>query len=804
MLVYPSSAVTALGFDAVLETLRDYVVSSIGLELLDAEDSFDEIGALREALNRVAEFQALLRFDDPFNLTGIADTPALLANAGPQGSYLEGEGLRLVLASLACARITKSYLHTRNQKYPLLAGIAESLASFPDLEKYIESRIDERGEVREDATPRLRELNRRKFRIENSLRRAIHDELKRASESGHAADSQPTVRGGRMVLPIRAEAKRKVQGFVHDESATGHTVFIEPASCLEGNNELVGIEAEIRREIVAVLRETTSEVVQSRREINANASILAVLDVLAAKAKLANRIGGIVPTVTMERTVELIDARNPELALAASSGDATRVVIPLTLKLGGDDHTLIITGPNAGGKTVALKTIGLFALLLAHGIPVPADDRTVFPFTSKLLVDIGDEQSIENDLSTYSAHIVRMAGMIEKAGSGSIVLIDEAGTGTDPVEGGAIAQAALESLGASGALTVATTHHNSLKAFAHDTPGIVNGSMVFDVESLSPTFRFRMGIPGSSYGLEIARRSGLSDSVLLRARELVGEDTRSVEDLLNTLEARLQGLQEQQERYERSAGEAEHSKEKYESRATQIKEERERIIAAAHAEAAAVLKSANARVENTIREIREAQADKDATRRARALLDDAREKEEEKVRVRVERKAKKQPRRDAGAEPIAVGDQVLVDDGSTAVEVLAIDGKSAEVAFAAGRMRVSLDRLRKVAGKRAQRVDVRRVQETTSRGDLTTGIIEQRLDVRGARVDEALGKVTRLVDEAVAAGLDSVEILHGKGTGALRAAIRENLLARRDVRAADDAPFELGGSGVTVVALSGS
>lgn len=811
MTVYPPSAPNALGFDAILRALHGLASSDVGRKVLEGEEPIPDQGGQARVLALVSEFQALLKFDDPFNLTGLDETRSVLARVGPEGSFLEGEELRRILGSLTCARVACSYLNTRAHKYPLLSAFVSDVNQLPDLERLLDQRIDERGSVRDNASPRLRELNRARIRAESTLHRALQVELKRASESGFAADGQPTVRGGRLVLPIRAEAKRKVQGFVHDVSSTGQTVFIEPASCLDANNDLVSIDADIRREIVAILVDTTAAVVAEKSSINHNTDRLAALDALAAKARLANKLDASVPSVAEGFEIELIDARNPELVLAtasdASARDAIREVIPLNLRIGVDAHTLIVTGPNAGGKTVALKTIGLFALMLSRGIPVPADERTRFPFVQNLLVDIGDEQSVENDLSTYSAHMVRIAGMMRQAGAGSVVLIDEAGTGTDPVEGGAIAQAVLEHLGRSGALTIVTTHHNALKAFAHDSEGIVNGSMVFDLESLSPTFRFRMGVPGSSYGLEIAKRSGLADDVLARARELVGDDARSVEDLLATLEMRLEHVREQQEVLERTANEAEQSRAKNEERAAYLREEKSRILTAAQVEASRILKGANKRVENTIREIRESQADKAKTRKVRAELDEVRATVDEKVSAAVEKarrkeaKAKKGTSADSPAQKIIVGDKVVVDGGSTAVEVLSITGKQAELAFNSGRMKVDLKRLAKVGGKSKQSVQVSRIREQNKRGEIVSGLLNRRIDLRGTRVEDALAQVTRLVDEAIAAGLDSVEILHGKGTGALRQAIRQNLLDRGDVRTVDDAEIEAGGSGITVVTL---
>ncbi len=512
--------------------------------------------------------------------------------------------------------------------------------------------------------------------------------------------------------------------------------------------------------------------------------------------------------------LDVRQGRNPVLLLhfqrlAEQEGGPPRKVVPLDLALGEDYRTLVITGPNAGGKTVAMKTVGLLTLMLAYGLPVPVDPLSSMSRFERLFVDIGDEQSIEEDLSTFSSHVANLRRMLREADARSLVLIDEAGTGTDPEEGGALAQAVLERLTEAGARTVATTHHGTLKVFAHQTDGVENGSMEFDRETLSPTYRFQARVPGSSYAFEIARRIGLDAGVLRRARTLTGAQKTALEDLIATFEARNQALALRLEQAEATREKAEAEQADYAARVEKIRAERDALRQEALDEAERIVQEANARVERTIREIKEAQAEKAATQAARAELEAFKatvEQRRDKVARRQKQRKQQAPRPAPSSEPPApangalrVGDQVVLDEGATAAEILEIDNHEALVAFGSMKMRVELERLRKVGGPRKQQVTVRQVSQGAA--DLAALSARTRIDLRGYRVDEALAEVQRFLDDAVAANLHQVEILHGKGTGALRQAIHEYLAQSPFVAGFEDAPWNQGGPGVTYVTL---
>ncbi len=823
MKLHPPSTEEKLGFDVIRDRLDTLTRSSLGQDRLAGMRPFGSIPPLRAELERVWELQQALRFDDPVPLQHVLDLRDVLRRAAPAEAYLAPEDLVAVRLVLMTVRRLQAYVRARREKYPALAEAVGRITPLPGLEERIAGVVDDEGRVRDDASPELRRLRRLIVQRQAALRETLMRELREAIGRGYATEEQPTIRSGRMVIPVRAEAKRKIEGFVQDVSATGQTVYIEPASVLSLNNEVRELEAEERREVERILRAVTAALREHLAPMRDNLRVLAQFDLLQAKATLANQLDAVVPHLNDEGRIDIRQGRHPVLQLYVQRWNEEhpdadpRRVVPLDLSLGIDYHTLVVTGPNAGGKTVAMKTVGLLTLMLAYGIPVPVDPASRLSLFDRLIVDIGDEQSMEEDLSTFSSHVANLRYMLQHADARTLLLIDEAGTGTDPAEGGALAQAVLEALTRVGARTIATTHHGSLKAFAHETEGVENGSMEFDQATLSPTYRFRAGIPGSSYAFEIAERVGLPRAILDRARALVGGAQVRLEDLIAALEERAQALEARLQEAEVLRRQAEHEKATYAGRLRKLENERDAIRAQALQEAERIVREANARVERTIREIKEAQAEKEATRAARERLERFRaslgaRREQDEQRRRVEQaRARRSPRtpRPASAEgapgpaaghgPIREGDQVVLDDGTAAAEVLEIEGDDALVALGSMKMRVKLGRLRKVGGPRKQQVTVR--QTASSGAGLTAFRARTRVDLRGQRVEEALAEVTHLIDDALASNLDRVEILHGKGTGALRQAIHEYLATRPEVASFEEAPWDQGGPGVTYVTL---
>jgi DNA mismatch repair protein MutS2 len=827
MQTYPDGLEEKLGFDVIRDRLEGLVTSPIGRERLDGMAPARTLDWLRTELTRVEELQAAFQYDDAVPLSNLYDLRDVLRRAAPEEAFVDPEDLKAVRLTLISLRRLKQYFEARADDYPTLAAAAERITPLPDLEEHVASILEEDASIRDDASPELRRLRSQIRTKENQLRDTLDEALRSAIKQGYATEEQATLRGGRMVIPVRAEAKRKVEGFVHDTSASGQTVYIEPAACLELNNEVRELKSAEQREIERILREATAHLRREADAMEDNLQALGQFDLLQAKARLANRLDAVVPKLNDEGRIELHEGRNPVLELhfrsldeaAETEGRATgeddippREVVPLDLALGADFRTLVITGPNAGGKTVAMKSVGLFALMLAYGVPIPVAPHSSFPLFDQIMADIGDEQSIEEDLSTFSSHVSNLRHMLEEAGDNTLVLIDEAGTGTDPDEGGALAQAVLERLTAAGARTIATTHHGTLKVYAHETDGVENGSMEFDQETLRPTYRYQEGVPGSSYAFEIAQRMGLEAGLLDRARTLAGEQKTAMENLIATFEKRTQELEDELYEARTAREQAEQERRRHEEKRRKLEKEREEFRRQALEEAERIVEDANARIEQTIKEIKEAQAETEATKEAREKLEDYKEDlEEDRAEAAAAASAPDEAPADEAAPdasngradrepgaPIHEGDQVVVDDGSTAMEVQEIEDGEAVVVMGSMHMRVALDRLTKVGGPEPEE------PEPQTGGDATLAALQASpsIDVRGQRVDEAKHNVQHFLDDAIAAGLDTVDILHGKGTGALRTALHELLADRSDITDYGKAPIEEGGAGVTKVTLS--
>ena len=809
--LHPPDAAARLGLDRIRARLDGHARTPYGRERLAALVPSSDAAAVGSALALAGEALDLIASGNPLPVRQTDDVRVVLKRLQPKNARVDGEDLRDVGRVLETLRLLHDGVHAVKGRAPGLWDLASRIVVLKALEDRIARTIDETGQVRDDASPHLRDLSRRLSGMQARLRETLLAALRQAQASGHAtADMQPTIRGGRAVIPVRAEAKRKVQGFVHDVSSTGQTVYVEPTSVLDLNNEIRETEVARAHEIERLLAELSAHVRHHRGDLEDGLDALGRLDALASIGRLAAETDALVPEVAVGGPMRLVRARHPLLVLhvaqetAARDDGVAREVVPLDLELGGEAAgTLVITGPNAGGKSVAMKTVGLVTLMAACGLPVPAAPGTRIPLPTQVFVDVGDQQSIQDDLSTFTSHLVNVRRMLEDADDRSLCLLDEAGTGTDPSEGGALAEALLRRLTARGALVVATTHLGALKAFAHEHDGVANGSMAFSRDTLSPTYRFQAGIPGSSYAFEIARRVGIPGPVLDEAGRLAGEGKGRLEDLIATFEARTTEAEARLAEARAQQAEAERVRGDYEARLARLRADADARRAQALAQAEAILADANAAVENTVREIKEAQAETEATRAARARLDEARESVSRRQTNVQRRQKKRAPRASSDSSPavltvsgpITVGDQVRVE-GAGVGEVLELDDREAVVAFGQLRSRVKTRRLTKVGGPAPQTVRVRAPAATRPSSALTAST---RVDLRGVRVEDALHETQRFVDEAIAAGVRSVEILHGKGTGALRQAIHAQLAARPDVTTFEVAPWDQGGDGVTVV-----
>ncbi len=782
-----ASIASKLEFQKVKQRLVHYATSDLGRQLAESITPETSVDKINLHLQKVSEVKQILESDDTFPIDGIRDIRSSIHRASMEGIAISAPDLRSILIVQKTTRSIRSYIQKRGIKYPLMSEVTSGLYVDKVLEFNIEQAIDEEGRVKDNASKTLHDIRRSMIAISSELRRKLEKIIKHAAADGLVQEEIITTREGRMVIPVKVEYKAQVPGFIHSASASGATVFIEPAESLELNNSIRNLQFEEQREIERILRELTRQVHELRDELLNNCSILAEIDFIYAKAQYSIETIAHQPIVKADGPIKIYEGRHPVLLQKHKRSE----VIPLTLTLGENYVTLIITGPNAGGKSVTMKTVGILALMIQCGLHVPAAPHSEFPILTKILVDIGDEQSIENDLSTFSSHLQNLKNIVELADEQSLVLIDEIGAGTDPAEGGALAASILERLTARHALTIATTHHGSLKAFAHESENITNGAMEFDQITLQPTYHFKAGLPGSSYALEIARRMGLPEQIIARSREFIGTQKDKLEHLLSDLEMRSQQLQNELNDLRKERDDLQEAKNDYESRTQTLKKEMKELRRTAAEEAENIVHDANARIEKVIKELRESNATKDAIANAKQELSLA-QYEAVKIRkstidsVEVEKKQK-----------IEKGDRVVLRSTGTEGEVLEIivDGKEAIVAVGTMKMRLSLYDLKKIENKSHKQHLV------------NTAIVEiprelkREVDLRGMIGSEAIEVVDKVLDEAVVSGLHRVDIIHGKGTGALRKKIQEFLKTHPHVKSQRLGEWNEGSTGVTVVEL---
>jgi len=682
-------AAEKLGWDVMYRRICELVVSSLGREQLRVMRSSIDPEIRKSSLDLTDSLQRYLLQGSTLPLQDFIDVRSHLEQARPEHAMLSPDSLHEVRKVCRASRRIQSVLSQANEKN--LSQAVQPIMILRELEDQIELAIDAHGRILDSASSDLRKIRRRLLQSQDALRAKLKSILNQAIRQGYAAEHQLTMRAGQMVISLYADAKRKIKGFIHDSSATGQTVYIEPAQCLEPGNEVRILENQEQREIQRILRELTSIVRDCTDSIQTNLMVLGRIDLLHAKAQLSIQLDGIVPRLSRKPILKIREGKNPALCLA----NTTSEVIPLTISIGKDDRTVVITGPNAGGKTVAMKSCGLMLLMLGCGIPVPVHPESVFGTFNHILAEIGDDQSAELDLSTFSARIKGLQQMCTVASQGTLLLVDEIGAGTDPDQGAALAQAMLEYFTASGALTVVTTHHDSLKVYAHQTDGVANGSMDFDEMTLQPTFIFRQGVPGSSYALRIANRMGLHPMLLKRAQQILGEQKVTLESLIESYRKKIATIESSQT-----------------VAVTPVKNQ-----------------------VNTMKNVHNDHVHREP--------------------------GKTMPQ---ASSTLDIGQQAVIDAGSTPCEILSIEGRYARVTAGNMRMKVELSRLKPHKEKQLK-----------NKGNVSMSSPKIRLDVRGYRVNEALSEVTKLIDQGHATGLYSVEIIHGIGKGALRTAIHEFL-----------------------------
>ena len=831
-MIYPQNFEQKIGFDKIRELLRARCLSPLGQERVDTMAFSDVMTTIERRLDETEEFIRIIREEDDFPDQYFFDVRPSLRRIKVEGLYLDEQELFDLRRSLDTIGGIVRFLRPSDNDdgetpYPSLAELAGSVSTFPRIIADIDRILDKYGRMKDNASPELLRIRRELTATASGISRSLNAILRAAQSEGYVdKDVSPTMRDGRLVIPVAPAMKRKLRGIVHDESSTGRTVFIEPAEVVEANNRVRELEGEERREIVRILTEFSASVRPSIPDMLQSYEFLAEMDFIRAKARLAVETNAVKPALSDEQVIDWSGAVHPLLKLSLEKHGKT--VVPLDIVLNPSQRILIISGPNAGGKSVCLKTVGLLQYMLQCGLPIPMHESSRAGIFGSIFIDIGDEQSIENDLSTYSSHLLNMKNMMRHCDRRSLILIDEFGSGTEPQIGGAMAEAVLRRFNDRGSYGVITTHYQNLKHFADAHEGVVNGAMLYDRHRMQALFRLQIGNPGSSFAVEIARKIGIPEDVIADASAIVGSDYIDADKYLQDIvrdkrywETKRQNIRQRERRMEETIA-------RYEERLKELDDSRKDIIRRAQAEAERLLEESRARIENTIRTIKEAQAEKEQTRNARRELaefeqsvretehrpdDDriARKMEQliEKQRRREERK--KQPKPDAVRQekpraeaPLQPGDTVRMK-GQTAVgEVLATDGRNATVAFGAIKTTVKLDRL-----ERAEAPRTNDAQRSTSFVSSATqdSVYEKKLDfhtdidVRGMRGEEAVRAVTYFIDDAILLGVGRVRILHGTGTGILRTLIRDYLRTVPGVHAFRDEHVQFGGAGITVVDL---
>ena len=857
-MIYPSNYEQKIGFHDIRTLLRERCLSSLGSQEVDEMAFLTDADEVNELLAQVREFRQLMETATDFPLQFFFDVREAVSRIRLAGTHFEEQELFDLRRSLETINNIVKYLTPRStdgdepdaSPYPALSRLAQGTPVFPAMIRRIDSIIDKFGRIKDGATMTLAGIRHELQKTEGSISRTLYTILHAAQRDGLVdKDAAPTVRDGRLMIPVAPSVKRRINGIVHDESATGKTVFIEPAEVVEANNRIRELEAEERREVVRILTVFSDEVRPHVKDILESYHFLARIDFIRAKAELAKLTKGVEPKVDAAPQMDWIQAVHPLLALSLAKQD--KKVVPLDIALSPEARLLIISGPNAGGKSVCLKTVGLLQYMLQCGLPIPVGDRSRCGLFENIMIDIGDEQSIEDDLSTYSSHLMNMKQMMRQCDDRSLLLIDEFGGGTEPTIGGAIAEAVLKQFWQKQAFGVITTHYQNLKHFAEDHPGVVNGAMLYDRHQMQALFQLSIGQPGSSFAIEIARKTGIPEEVIRDASEIVGSDYIQSDKYLQDIvrdKRYWEGKRQTIHQHEKSL---EGHIQRYETNLEEIDRERKAILRRAQQQADELLAEANRKIENAIREIREAQAEKEQTRLIREELQQFREQvtsddqqglmseedfakklrqmEERKAR-KAQRKAKKDEQQQAISNklaeharsiqndtnrPLQKGDSVRIKGTNSIGEIEAIQGKQATVIFGGLRSKVKVEQLERTSQTRGETKNdetanaaQKHAHLATQTSYVTRATMEDRrqnfhqdLDVRGMRGDEAVDAVMHFIDDAILVGLSRVRILHGTGSGILRQLIRQYLNTVPNVAKARDEHVQFGGAGITVVDL---
>ena len=831
-----------IGFDRIRQIISDKCSTVYATERAATETFSNKASQIRKRLLLTDEMRLIMMFEDSFPSGGFIDCIDFLKPLESTSSAIDLLSLRKLKTMLETLRkVTAFFEDIKDGVYPNLKRMSAPIMSFPEVQRRIEGIIDRYGDIKDTASDILYEIRRSLREKEGAISRRMSAILKRAQEEGIVdSDAGVAVRDGKMLIPVSAANKKRLAGFIYDESATGKTAYIEPAEVVELDNQIKELKFSEQREILRILLEFTEFMRPYIPDLLDAAKYLGEIDFIMAKAQVALEFIAGMPVISDNGEMNLRKARHPLLERALRK--EKKEIVPLTASLTPAKHILLISGPNAGGKSVCLKTVGLLQYMFQWGMLIPTSETSEMMVFDRIMVDIGDDQSIDNDLSTYSSFLVNMKDMLAKADNKTLILIDEFGSGTEPAAGGAIAEAILCEFDKRGAYGVITTHYTNLKLYASADTGVMNGAMMFDVKNIAPMFKLEMGLPGNSFAFELARKTGLPEAIIKDAETRAGEEFVGIERNLRKIARNRKALDEKLERIKNTDRTLENITDKYQKELLQIKTLKKEIIDEAKKEAEAIIKGANKQVENTIKTIRESQAAKEETQEARKGLQDfmsilAAKKEQEqkekddyiekKIRQLDARKERQKQRKAQKADqraqqeqmeqqaeqmrmeafrsaPLKAGEKVRVKANGMVGEVVKVSAKAVVVTIGNISSKMPLDKVERITSnefKSAVKENTRPVSSIKVDSSLSERKLNfsTELDVRGERLNDAVEKVTRYIDDAIMLNVSSVRIIHGKGTGVLRDELQKLIRTMPGVASAKDEHIQFGGSGVTVV-----
>ena len=798
LMLYPVNFEHKIGFDSVRSLIDEKCAGSWGVEEAEKISFSNDFDTIVTSLTLINEMMSLITDSNALPVPVVIDLRHQFADTKAEGTFLETKDLIALKKNISTLRELVQFISDADpNRFPSLINFVKDTFTFANIENRIDSIINRFGDVKDNASPNLAQIRRDIIISQNSVSKIMRSVLNKAAEDGFVdKDVTPSLREGRLVIPVSSMNKRRIPGIVHDESATGKTVFIEPTAVVEVNNRIRELENEERREIIRILTEFTNFVRPYYDDILNSCLLVAKIDAIRAKALFSIDIKAIKPYLYSDCRIDWYEARHP--LLEKSLTRQGKKIQPLNIRLNKKQRILLISGPNAGGKSVCLKTAGLLQYMLQCGLPIPIHERSNAGIFQSIFIDIGDEQSIENDLSTYSSHLINMKNCIKYSNGKSLLLIDEFGTGTEPQLGGAIAEAVLNRLNTNHVYGIITTHYTNLKHYAAQTEGIVNAAMLYDRNKMQPLFMLSIGTAGSSFAIEIARKIGLPDDVINAASKIVGEEQIDFEKHLQDVARDKRYWEQKRAKIKEEEKKLQSLTEHYDALVQDIKKKEKEIIRNAKEEASQIIKNSNAKIENTIRAIKESAADKNITQSERREL--------ENFKKSLDKQLEKQP---SVKQPqdFHKGERVRIKGQNIAGTIDAVNGKTAIVFFGQIKSTVDVSKLEHLTAsqlKEMEKYSTNAVANAKKGFDMRERQLNfsQDIDVRGMRVDEALQAVIYFLDDAQMFNVSRVRILHGTGTGALKSAIRDYLYQSSIVKSFKDEHVQFGGAGITVVDLA--